>query len=741
MTRKLFLIFALLLCSISVHATEIVVHGTVMEMGTRRPMADVLISVQTRTGLSASSDSLGKFELHLPAAGSYELHATDASSGASATQTLTIADDSTSPVLTFYLRPIQKLAAVVVTAERSPDRVSKSALSGNMIRSLPGTSGDPLRALQTLPGVVGVEGTSAPAVRGTGPEDNLYYVDGLYVDKLFHLGSLSVFNADLIQDFNLYSAAFAPHYGDVTGAVIDVALRNPRKDRFGTKLQADFMGASVLAEGPRGSNESYYFAARRSYIDLLIKQVEQDGVTVQIPEYWDYQGKYLWQLNDNNRLTMHLHGAADRISFNVSSTSDTGQMDPVLVGTSAHSDGSATQGLVLDSTISGKAFNTLTLEHASNHSEMVVGTAGTVNLKRNLLVLREQLTLDFNPSHQLLLSNEFLNSRVKVAADIQNPTCTEFNPDCDVSTSPRLQLYDDLNANAWSMSAQDRKRVAQDLTLSAGLRHSVENYAKRSYNEPRVGAEWDWSPATLLTAGWGKHNQNPPDQQWVRVFGNPDLDHLHAEHSVLGVKHKVDDVWNWKTETYYKKLSNLVINDPSLNYINGASGQAWGFELLIRKEENDERLSGWLVLDLARSQRKNDVTGESFRYQYDQPINAKLVAKYKMSDQLSLGAKWEYHSGTPYTPIVGTSGTYPDGRPIPVYAGVNSGTMPPYHRLDLRLDRHFTYDTWKLNTYFELNNAYFRKNIIGYSYNPDYTSRKPVESFVLPFSFGVEAEF
>jgi hypothetical protein len=341
----------------------------------------------------------------------------------------------------------------------------------------------------------------------------------------------------------------------------------------------------------------------------------------------------------------------------------------------------------------------------------------------------------------LLLSSELLNSRVKVAADIQNPACTEFNPDCDLSTAPRQQLYDELNANAWSVSAQDRERVARDLTLSAGLRHSVENYAKRSYNEPRVGAEWDWSPATLLTAGWGKHNQNPPDQQWVRVFGNPNLDHLQAEHSVLGIRHKVNEAWNWKSEAYYKKLGNLVINDPSLNYINAASGSAWGLELLIRKEETDEKFSGWLVLNLAKSRRKNDVTGESFRYQYDQPVNAKLVAKYKMSDQLSLGAKWEYHSGTPYTPVLGTSGTYPDGRPIPVYGGVNSGTMPPYHRLDLRLDRHFVYNTWKLNTYFELNNAYFRKNIIGYSYSPDYTSRKPVESFVLPFSIGVEAEF
>ena len=111
-------------------------------------------------------------------------------------------------------------------------------------------------------------------MRGSGPGDNAYYVDGLPIARLFHYGSISVFNADLIEDFNLYSAAFGPHYGDVTGAVIDVALREPRKDRLGGKVDVNVMGANFLVEGPRTDDQSFYFAARRSYIDLLVKQVD-----------------------------------------------------------------------------------------------------------------------------------------------------------------------------------------------------------------------------------------------------------------------------------------------------------------------------------------------------------------------------------------------------------------------------------------------------------------------------------
>ncbi|HLY95855.1 MAG: carboxypeptidase regulatory-like domain-containing protein [Sideroxydans sp.] len=738
----------LLLCLIAgvwgaaAEAAEWTINGAVLEKGTRKPLQGVAVAVKEQAALSTVSDAQGRFQLTLPGAGDYTLTAT--SSGMTATLAVQLAEGAPLPSPTFYLRVPETLGEMVVTAERSPDQVSKNTLGGKTLRQLAGSSGDPLRALQTLPGVATVNGSSAPAVRGSGPGDNAYYVDGLPVGKIFHnvsvTGMLSVFNADLIEDFNLYSAAFGPHYRDVTGAVIDVALREPRKDRLGGKLNINMAGADGLVEGPNGQDQSFYFAARRSYVDLLIKQVESKGVTVQIPNYWDYQGKYLWKVNDANRLTLHLQGAADKLKFSVSPTADAAQQQPVLAGDSTFSDISSMQAMVLDTLLSGGSYNTLAFEHTNDRQASALGTAGTLSVAQDDLRLRELMHLELDEGHELSLGTELTNLSTKVDADFNNVACTQFNPNCDLTTAPRRQLSDTIDTNAWSVSAQDRKRVASDLTLIGGVRHSKENYAHKGYTEPRVGAEWEWSSQTMYTAGWGRHNQYPTGSQWVRVFGNPNLDHIRADHSVLGVRHKVDADWNWKAETYYKKLSNLVVNDPALNYINAASGKAYGLELLIRKEETS-KLSGWFVLNLARSSRRNDVTGEAFRFQYDQPLNATLVGTYKLSEAWSFGMKWNYHSGTPYTPIVGTSGTYADGRPIPVYAAVNSGTLPVYHRLDLRVDRNYVFNRWKLNTYFELNNVYQRQNIVGYSYNGNYTSKEPINAFVLPFSFGVQGEF
>jgi hypothetical protein len=738
MNLKTVLVVATLLSAFSAHAAELTINGTVLEKGTRNPLQGVVVSVQDQTVLSAVSDSRGHFQITLPAAGSYNLIASN--SGITAKLDVEVIEGKALPSPTFYLRVPETLGEMVVTAERSPDQVSKNDLNGKAVRQLAGSSGDPLRALQTLPGVATVGGSSAPAVRGSGPGDNAYYVDGLPINRLFHYGDISVFNADLIEDFNLYSAAFGPHYADVTGAVIDVALREPRKDRLGGKVDVNVMGANFLAEGPRTDDQSFYFAARRSYVDLLVKQVEDKGVTMQVPHYWDYQGKYLWKLNDTSRLTFHMQGASDVLKLSIAPSAEVAQTQPVLAGNAAFSEISSMQAAVLDTLLSGGSNNTLSFEHTNDHSSSALGTAGTLSLTQDNLRLHDLVRFELSEGHELSLGTELANTAVKINADFLNATCTQFNPNCDLTSATRQQLTDEFSTSAMSVSAQDRKRVLSYLTLIGGLRYSKENYAHKSYTEPRLGAEWEWSEQTLFTAGWGRHNQYPTDAQWVRVFGNPMLDHIRADHSVLGVKHKVDADWNWKAETYYKKFSNLVVNDPALNYINAASGKAYGLELLIKKEETD-KLSGWFVLNLAKSQRRDDVTGEAFRFEYDQPINTTLVGTYKLSENWSLGGKWAFHSGTPYTPIVGTSGNYSDGRPIPVYAAVNSGTLPVYHRLDLRLDRNYVFDKWKFNTYFELNNIYQRKEIVGYTYNANYTSKEPVYSFVLPFSFGIQGEF
>jgi hypothetical protein len=719
------------------YADTVNITGTVLEKGSKRALADVQVVVREDERLSSITDEKGHFTLVLPGKGLYTFTALMIGAETPTSITIQINDNTPPPAPTIYLSPTAVLSEVIVSAARSPDRVSKTVITGAELRRIPGSGGDPLKSLQALPGVVASNG-GAPAVRGSGPGDNLYYVDGLAIGKIFHFGGVSVFNGDLIRDFNLYSAAFAPRYGDATGAVLDVALRDPRNDLIGGKLNINMIGADALIEGPVNDNQSFFFAARRSYFDLLIKSVEQRGITVQIPNYSDYQGKYLWKLNATDRITLHAQGATDELKLNVGSNSEFAKQQPILSGDLSFSDSYTMQAGVWDATF-GDTQNQLALEHISSNLNNTLAAAGTLNVGQITNLIRDTTHIPLTEKRELILSSSLAHILTSIDADIINTTCTQFQTNCDPSSFPRKQLYESFNSKQWELSAQNRERVSTQLTLIAGVHHSGEDYLGKSYTEPRIGAEWDWDEKTLLSAGWGRHNQLPTGQQLSRQFGNPQLDHLRAEHSVIGISKKLDDDWSWKSEAYYKKFSNLVISDAQLNYINGASGNAYGTELLIKKD-GLSRLTGWLALSLTRSERQNDITGQAFRFQYDQPINTTLVTNYKLNDIWQMGAKWSYHSGTPYTPLVGRTQDS-TGRYLPVYANINSGILPDYHRLDLRFERSYLFNTWKLNTYFELNNVYFRQNLSGYRYDSTYSTKEAVYPLVIPFSFGVQGEF
>jgi hypothetical protein len=723
--------------------SSLTVQGKVLEKGSRKPLEGAMVVVSEFDTISSLTDENGQFSLTLPAHGSYTIIVSAVGVEAPLKRPLLLEQDKIHSQLIFYLLPANTLAEVLVSAERNPNRVSKTVIKGDELRQIAGSSGDPLRGLQSLPGVAAASnGGSAPAVRGSGPGENFYYADAIPVGKVFHYGGLSVFNGDLIDNFNLYSAAFAPYYDNVTGAILDISLRNPRTDSLGGKINISLSGADFLVEGPTSSKQSFYFAARRSYFDLLVGSIEQKGVTLQIPNYSDYQGKYIWNINVDNQLSAHLTGSADQLRANVASDSDLAKTQPDLAGSLSSQDASAAQALVWDTKLFSSSTNKLLVGHRKNMTEASIGSAGKIYVIANTIFAREKFIFPVNDTHELTLSANASNTEVGLDLNIRNTACTQFNTGCDLSSSPRVQLKDTFISNFLDASAQDRWLLSPSLTLISGLRHSKDSYLNQTYTEPRAGMEWRWSEQTLLSAGWGKHNQQPTGQQIAPNFGNPKLSHIRAEHSVLGVSQKTSIDWTWKAEVYYKKFSNLVVgvNDPAVNYVNGASGAAYGTELLIKKEATDQ-LSGWLAVTLSKSERRNDLTGETFRFEYDQPVNTTLISNYKFNTVWSVSGKWAYNSGRPYTPITGTNGNYSDGRPIPVYAGINSGTLPDYHRLDLRVDRHLVYDTWKLNVYFELNNVYQRQHITAYDYGPNYDKKEPVVAFVIPVSFGVQGEF
>lgn len=278
---------------------------------TRRPSPHATLSFRTpRASRSVCPPLL--FALACAALGAPVAAQTDAPSTGAPAAPANTAPSAATPAVT--------LDRVEISG-RFREQAGKSSLSGLELARIPGTGGDPMRAIQSLPGVAAVDDASSePAVRGARPSDNAYYVDFLPVGYLFHFGGFtSVLNPALIRRFNMASAAWSPEYGNVVGAVFDINLRDPRSDRLGGEVDFGLLGANALVEGPLGEDLSFFLAARRSWFDLVIKSGEdkEEGVTFTTPVYSDSQGRLLWRLSDRQRLRLDFSTAADRLEFAV----------------------------------------------------------------------------------------------------------------------------------------------------------------------------------------------------------------------------------------------------------------------------------------------------------------------------------------------------------------------------------------------------------------------------------------
>lgn len=145
----------------------------------------------------------------------------------------------------------------------------------------------------------------------------------------------------------------------------------------------------------------------------------------------------------------------------------------------------------------------------------------------------------------------------------------------------------------------------------------------------------------------------------------------------------------------------------------------------------------------SETKRKNKLTGEDFKYDYDQPWIVNLVSSYQINPIWQLGLKWRYQSGQLITPLLGANQNAEDPELYdPVYGELNSERLPASHSLDVRADRTFHYPDWEMDLYVEILNVYNQRNVTGYSYSEaDYSEKEKEVGLPMMPTFGIKAKF
>lgn len=192
-----------------------------------------------------------------------------------------------------------------------PTPPDATTLSGPEAKRIPGAFGDPFRAIEALPGVVPlVSGVPYFYVRGSPPGNVGYFLDGIRVPLLFHMGlGPSVIHPAFISEVEL-SPGPVPSVGRASAGAVMAGLTEPSGTvRAEGSIRAVDTGAFVEAPFDEGRGAAMA-GGRVSYAGWLFS-VAQSSTSL---GYWDYAARVVHEPSSGSRISIFGFGAFDYLS-------------------------------------------------------------------------------------------------------------------------------------------------------------------------------------------------------------------------------------------------------------------------------------------------------------------------------------------------------------------------------------------------------------------------------------------
>ena len=724
--------------------------GVVRERGTRKPLSSADVAV-AKAGdpepvATAITDEKGAFRLSGLPAGSYRVTVVAAGHDRAAfDQALREAEtlEVTIPLEPSDANPYSTL----VEGERSGDEVERHSATGEEAKRIPGVRGDALRVVDSFPGVARPPfGLGVLVVRGSNPEDTTSYLAGQEQPLIYHFGGVvSVVNSDLLERIDFLPGNFSARYGRATGGVVLADLRAPRTDRWGGYLAVSPLDTSLLVEGPLGKG-SLAIAARRSYIDLILNAVVPSdadiGLTV-APVYWDYQ--LIWNTPAlDGQLTVTALGSSDRLALLLKKPSDVD---------------AAVRGTLSQSTYIQRLIATYRRKLGDDTRLMAMLTQGVTGLKATIgqalsvdvvqfpFEYRFEIVHRAAPWLELTAGAEGLIYPFHAQVRGARPPA-----EGEVPTPTSLQEQLNQDSHDWELRqgvyAEAAFRVG-DVTITPGVRLDTYRLIHAVAFDPRLSAVWTIGDGRLR-AGFGRYSKSVEEFQSDTVFGNPDLTPQHALHASLGYDHQIGPGLRVESTVYGKWLYNQVVRSDALvtradgsqtviGYVNDGVGRVYGLELLLRGGVGP--MIGWITYGLSRAERR-DEPGQPYRlFSFDQTHSLTIIAGIKLPWKLFAGARFRYATGNPTTPITGSIFDADSDSYTPIPGATNSERLDAYHEIDVRIERSWLFDSWKLTGFLDVANVYNRRNPEAYAYSYDYRQRQVIGGLPILPSFGMKGEF
>ncbi len=597
-------------------------------------------------------------------------------------------------------------------------------------KNLPAIGGEPdvLKMVQLLPGVKSVgEGSSGMYVRGGNLDQNLILLDEAPIYNPSHLlGFFSVFNTDAVRHAELYKGNIPVQYGGRLSSVLDLRMREGNRERLGAEGSVGTLASRILLDGPLSESTSFMVSARRTYPDLFLKLLPDNGGNKL--HFYDLNGKVNVRMNENNHLFLSGYYGRDAFRF----------FDKY-----ENTWGNGTATLRWNHLFSEDMFANFSLIYSqyNYYIDHLIEGQSTFNWRTNVTDLNAKADVTWyqNPQSRFKFGANAILHRIDPGSETEGRLPGvgnqrglesaiyaghewELSPKVSLAYGLRLVMYGNPDKNV--VFQYDDEGQPVDSSSVGGWDHTTWDVV------PRFSLSYQLNAKNALKASYSRtvqhlqelrNSSSPFSAFYIWVATSPSIPVQRADQISVGYyREEAERGLSFSVEAYYKWLDNQVdfvdharlLQNPYLEReMRFGKGRAYGLEVLLQKTTG--RFTGQVNYTYSRTLRSIQGINGGLEYPayFDLPHEAGLTLQYELSPRWSLAANWQYASGKAVNLPEG--GYRHEDTVIPIYRGRNGQRLPDYHRLDLsatlrRKDRQYQ----KNESYwvFSVQNAYFRKN-------------------------------
>ncbi len=673
-------------------------------------------------------------------------------------------DLASNPTLNLRLEPAVELDEVTITAERvtAPTMSQMSAIEVpvEQIKLVPVIFGeaDVLKAIQLLPGVQsGTEGTSGIYVRGGGPDENLFLLDGIPLYNVNHLGGFfSAFNSDAIKNVTLYKGSFPARFSGRISSVLDITTNNGNDREWHGSASLGAIAAKFSIEGPLVKERTTMsLSFRRTYFDLLLQPLlllasseSGEGRFNAGYYFYDLNAKFTHRFNDRSRLYASLYSGDDAVYARVryrNSNYGNYRYDEYIKLRYAW--GNLAAALRWNYVVNPRLFMNITGAYTRYRNRLALG----MELDNPPPDYREQMEAEMSfrsGIHDFTLKADFDYSPRPEHSIRFGATATHhlFRPEVagfkesgtDLQTIDTTIGESTVNAQEFTLYAEDDWAVSEALKVNAGLAATGFLVQGSFYPslQPRLSGRFMLSDDLSLKAGYAymtqylhllsTSNVSLPTDLWVPVTKRiPPMGSHQVAAGLFYSRWGID----FSVEAYYKWMHNLMEYLPGSSFFGSSTGwenkvclgdgRAYGLELLAQKTVG--KITGWVGYTLSRTLRTFPQlnNGREFPAKYDRIHDISITLQYKPNPRFDCGLTWVFATGTTATlglqQFMGeTEEDYYPGSTnwsdFDYIESRNNFRLPAYHRMDLSVNFHkqkkHGVRTWNISIY----NLYNRQN-------------------------------